>query len=558
MKKLTLLSVIIALTGTFQSYGQASFTAKDSVDINKISALVLVHGDMWWDPALADAHCYFPKDSRKSINFTSALWMSGYDGSGQLHVAAQTYRQDGNDYWPGPLDASDTLTYATSAKWAKIWKVNRTDIAAYLGMTTHTTTNTPAPILSWPAKSNTNASGAAGAPLAITTDMAPFVDVNSNGIYEPLAGDYPDIKGDQALWWVFSDNGPAHGNTHARPLGVEIQAMAYAYSRGTLIDNVVYYDYKVINKSPNTYNNFRLALWDDVDLGYYLDDFIGFDSSHRMGICYNGSGDDGLSGGHPAYAYGTHIPISAVSLITLPGDNATTHTKVPAGSFIYYNNDASAFGNPLVDTEYNNLMRAKYKLGTHITNDFTSPGVPSYGYGAGPQSNYVFTGDPADGTAWSECNAGNAPGDRRFIITSNDFTLAPGAIEHVIMAQIAMDPDTGNACPGHGFTAIKDLADTAWHVFDNPLPALSVGQDASPASAVSIYPNPAHDHIHIDDRTAISGDAHVVIYNSIGQIMKASFTPQNADVDISNFPAGIYHVLYTKGAMQKAVTIMKE
>ncbi len=226
-----------------------------------------MHGDMFWNPATGVAACEFPQGSGKNINFASALWMSGYDGSGQLHLTAQTYRQNGNDYWPGPLDSSDTLTYASSQNWAKIWKVNNSDLQYFLGLTTHTTTNTPQAILTWPAKGNVNAQGNAGAALTITNDMAPFIDLNGNGIYEPLLGEYPDIKGDQALWWVFSDNGPTHTQSNGKPLGVEVHAMAYAYSRGTLIDNVIYFDYTVVNRSPNSYSNMRIGLWDDIDLG---------------------------------------------------------------------------------------------------------------------------------------------------------------------------------------------------------------------------------------------------------------------------------------------------
>ena len=110
-------------------------------------------------------------------------------------------------------------------------------------------------------------------------------------------GEYPAIKGDQALWWVFSDNGPTHTETNGKPLGVEVHVMAYAYKRGTLIDNVVYYDYIVINRSANAYSNFRIGLFDDMDLGYFDDDFIGFDSSRRLGITYNGTDCDGCSAG---------------------------------------------------------------------------------------------------------------------------------------------------------------------------------------------------------------------------------------------------------------------
>src|SRR5437660_1331362 len=116
MKKIILFAMI---SGSICADAQAPFPTADVIDINNISARLLVHGDMFWDPGVGSAACEFPKGSGKNINFTSALWMSGYDAAGQLHVAAQTYRQDGNDYWPGPLDAADTLTYHTSHDWAK-------------------------------------------------------------------------------------------------------------------------------------------------------------------------------------------------------------------------------------------------------------------------------------------------------------------------------------------------------------------------------------------------------------------------------------------------------
>ena len=238
MKKYTFFSAALMMASSM-ALAQATFTSHDSVDINNITTRILVHGDMFWDPVTQLASTQFPAHSGKSVNFASAVWMSGYDAGGALHVAAQTYRQEGNDYWPGPLDVSDTLTYATSHDWAKIWKVNKTDIAYFLSLSSHTTTNTPAMILSWPGKGNTYAQGNAAVPITVTSDMAPFVDVNNNGIYEPLLGDYPAIKGDQSLWWVFSDNGPAHTQTNGKPLGVEVHAMAYGISRGTLMDDVV-------------------------------------------------------------------------------------------------------------------------------------------------------------------------------------------------------------------------------------------------------------------------------------------------------------------------------
>src|SRR5690606_24091666 len=130
-----------------------------------------------------------------------------------LHLAAQTYRNQGNDYWPGPLDvfnnaSSDTIQ---AMRWAQIWKVNRTTIDSFLKITNHTIANTPKNILEWPGRSNPNAKTPTNTSLTIPNrPMAPFIDVNNDNIYNALDGDYPDIKGEQMLWWIINDNSAPH------------------------------------------------------------------------------------------------------------------------------------------------------------------------------------------------------------------------------------------------------------------------------------------------------------------------------------------------------------
>ena len=555
MKRYLLLFFMAFSWGNTAVKAQAAFPTTANVDINRIKAAVLVHGDMFWNPALGVAACEFPAGSGKHINFASALWMSGYDGAGKLHAAAQTYRQTGNDYWPGPLDASDTLTYANSQNWASIWKVNLTDIQSFLALTTHTTANTPPAILTWPGKGNTYAAGNGGAPLTITNDMAPFVDLNGNGIYEPLLGEYPAIKGDQALWWVFSDNGPAHTASNGLPLDVEIHAMAYAYSRGTLIDNVIYFDYTLVNKSPNTYTNYRLGLFDDIDLGYAFDDYIGYDSTWRLGVAYNGNEDDGQSGGFPVNSYGKLMPIAGITMVVLPGDEGTSY--VPAGSFITFNNDNSIIGNPFNDTGFNNYLRGGNLAGTHFTNTFQGPGAPCLTLGSGPATNYLYTGTPSNDSQWSECGCGNSPGDRRFVISTNNFTLNAGGSEHVVMALVTTNLDSNNGCPKAKFDSIEIVADTAWGNYFQQATAI---KKVSVNNAINIYPNPAHDKLFIENAGYNSGEATITIYNTLGQKINAPVNKngQKYEADISRLPYGLYNVLYWNGDMQTTAKFIKE
>ncbi len=279
-----------------------------------------------------------------------------------------------------------------------------------------------------------------------------------------------------------------------------------------------------------------------------------------MGITYNGTTDDGAAGGHPLNSYGTDIPMVGITMIVLPGDTGTTFS--PAGSFTYFNNDASIIGNPIVDTQFNNYLRSKILNGEHFSNDYTGPGIPSHGYGSGPDCNYVFTGDPSIPAQWSECQSENTPGDRRFIITSNNFTLTPGSSQHIVMALVTTNPDTSNGCgdPGLTFDSIKTVADTAWSdYFTQPATIPSSVNSIAQLNAVNIYPNPAHDKLYIESNSNTIGEVAITIYNSIGQQMVVDVTRfiTREEIDVSHLPEGVYYVKYRNGNVQKKVKFVK-
>ena len=81
-------------------------TAQTELNINNVKTLIMAGGDMWWD--LNDAYYEIPNGSNKHSMFAGALWIGGLDDQDNLKVAAMTYRQDGNDFWPGPLNADNT------------------------------------------------------------------------------------------------------------------------------------------------------------------------------------------------------------------------------------------------------------------------------------------------------------------------------------------------------------------------------------------------------------------------------------------------------------------
>ncbi|HTN18805.1 MAG TPA: hypothetical protein VL092_14055, partial [Chitinophagaceae bacterium] len=166
--------MLLPLLGAGHLHAQATFNTIEYLDINRFNVGHLVHGDMWYKPGTLKNACEYPKGTGKHATYTGGIWTTASDASGNDdYAAAQLYRLDGSDYWPGPLDAADTCTYATSEKWARIWKVNQADIIAFRALTSRTTATVPTSILEWPAKGNPYAKGNAGAGLSISEDMAP-------------------------------------------------------------------------------------------------------------------------------------------------------------------------------------------------------------------------------------------------------------------------------------------------------------------------------------------------------------------------------------------------
>jgi hypothetical protein len=548
MKKILLLATTAI---TLSASGQTPFNRRDSININHINATVLLHGDLWNNPVTNKASCEFPKNSKKHISHAGALWMSGYDESNQLHVTAQTYRQDGNDYWPGPLDASGALSATVSAEWARFWKIRKTDIQYFLSLPEHTTLNTPISIMTWPAAGNSHATGAGMAPLSIPvgTSMAPFIDINGNGIYEPLEGDYPDVKGDEALWWVYSDNGPTHNNTNGLPLGVEVHALSYAYSRHTLMDNVIYYEYTITNKSIHTYSNVRVAQFSDGDIGDYMDDYIGFDSVHRMSIFYNGVPDDGIYNGHPQNCYRTHAPVQGTTVIVFPGDTGNYHK--PPGSFIYYNNDYSNLGNPHTDTQFNHYIRGFMGNGhPFMDNSVIPPKI----------MRYTYPDDPSLSYAHSQCAYHDQIADKRTVLSSDSFTLHPGATVKMVMALVVTDTNQGG-CPDVNFNAIKEVADTAWANYYNPPPPLSSGiLYAANGADIKVFPNPANNTLHIELLFANVNDNTFTIHNTLGQLMHVPIqqTGTNYEANITQLPTGVYYLGYMTNGVARNIKFVKE
>ena len=165
--------------------------AELDMDINNIRAHYMTGGDMWWNRGIGVAAYEIPINSGKSSQFAASCWIGGYDAQGQLKVAGQTYRQSGNDYWPGALDNNGKIDQDHCSGWDKFWKVDKSTINSFIQLFKSGVTPSGSlyqSINEWPAVGNGNvmaANGTSRLTLDGTHTYAPFVDLNGDGQYEP-------------------------------------------------------------------------------------------------------------------------------------------------------------------------------------------------------------------------------------------------------------------------------------------------------------------------------------------------------------------------------------
>ena len=428
-------------------------TSQIDLDINNVRARLLNGGDMWWD--LSNGLYEVPKDAGVSSLFAGSVWVGGVDAGGQLKVAAQTYRQSGNDFFPGPLDVNGSIDKATCSAWDKHFKVTAEEIEKFkLDFAAGNTNNIPTSILEWPATGNLSS------PIVGSYVLNSFHDEDQDGLYDAYMGDHPilDIKcateivPDQMIWWVYNDKGNIHSETGSDAIGIEIQATAFAFKTNDEVNDMTFYKYKISNKSTLTLDSTYMAQWVDADLGAYDDDYVGCDTSRELGVCYNGDAVDGPTSPN----YGDEPPLVGVDFFEGPKD--TAGNELGMAVFLYYNNDFTIIGNPETAPHYYGYMTGTWKDGTPFTDG-------GNGYGGTVLSNYVFPGDPSDGAGWSECTEGNTPADRRFLQSSGPFTLLPGAVNNITVGVVWTRPKNVYPCPS--FKALQLASDKAQALFDN-------------------------------------------------------------------------------------------
>jgi hypothetical protein len=514
--------------------GCASATAKATLELNNVRTRIeATGGSMWQDRANGIADYEVPKrgvstDPKFTSIFAGSLWMGGQDVNGQLKVAAVTFRTNGNDFWPGPLNTSTAeIDAPTCTKYDQFYGVSRAMVDEFVAWyqagiddAANGTSNQindfpgysiPSEILNWPAHGDLT--------LGQDWHLAPFYDRDGDDFYDPNSGDYPkydligdidcrttrDVRlfGDTTIWFVFNDKGNTHTESQGPSIGMEIRGQAFAFATNDEVNNMTFYNYEMINRSTFTLTETYFGQWVDADLGGSNDDYVGCDASRGLGYCYNGDNNDENSSG--TIGYGAQPPAIGVDFFEGPyadndgldnplteivqdaidsngipyaglgigyGDGIVDNERYGMRKFVFYNNAGGNQGDPQSALEHYNYLRGIWRDGSnmvwggtgHISSGGTTPADLLFPGNSDPLF-WSTQGVSVSPTDWSEYGEGNTAADRRFLESAGPFTLEPGAVNDLTVGVVWARTATGDNFAS--VSALQLADDKAQALFDN-------------------------------------------------------------------------------------------
>ncbi len=534
LKHLLLTGLLLASAGTAFAQG-----ARPAVlDVNNYRGDVFPSTQLWRNyfsltqpqpsGGLEIPKSLVPGQPRLLSSYIAGLWIGGQDTTTRLYVAAETYRQGtipDRGFWTGPASQAATAGMRDNPAYDSVWSVTRAEINTHRAQYAQPGYVMARTISAWPGH----------VPGTTPVErLAPFADLNGNNRYEPALGEYPDVPGDQAMFYVCNDM--AGNKVPFSPrMEIDIHGLVYAFAGSGPTDplaNTAFVRYTVHNRSTRTYQDLYIGHWTDFDLGNWNDDYMATDRNRRMMYVYNGDifDEDDSTTVPPTAGYGANPPTQGVMLLS---DSVASAT--------YYNNDFSPQGNPSQAIHYYNYLRGRWLNGQLI--EYGGDGAAGTNRQPYP---WMYDGDPVTGTGWTEAGAGRIPGDRRGVISAGPYTLASGAARVFEIAYVFARGAGGSAAPQLASVAgLQQTADQIQIRYQSG--TLAAPRALETAAILTLAPNPATRTatIHAGLPAGLSA-ATLTLRDALGRTVRtvavrAATTP----LDVRGLAGGLYHATLT-------------
>jgi hypothetical protein len=487
---------------------------------------------------------YQPNPQSPLTVYTAGLWLGGADLAGNIRLAAVGYLANRPDFYAGPLGLDGTTNSFDCGNWDRLFTTTKTRVLAmranldfYQSNPAAAVTDFP-DIMGWPGRGNAFFAQVNGFDLPLSTQvLAPFFDVDNNGQYDPLVGDFPvvELQGkapflpDQMVWSVFNDQGGPHLNTNGAAIGVEVQLTAWAFGEqaGAPLSNTVFTSHKIISRSLETIADFRIGMWADFDLGCYLDDYVGCDSTRNYFYTHNQDPVDGQPGvtcnGTPTF--GDSTPVQSCTFLNKSMDHFMVIDNAGVGI------PPAAITDPTQVIEYYNYLRGFWRDGTPLT-----VGGTGYNPGSTALTNYAFPSDPSDPNGWSMCSSNLSFGDRRTLAIHSVGDLFPGAVHQLDLAW-TFHPYVPQPCNLGNVPQDVDLVQEA---YDDGFAGLTPVKNIPSATVkLVVSPNPAQEVFTVAHQSVQA--VAIRCLDLQGRVVYEQLNPgTQLQVHVNHWPAGTY------------------
>ncbi len=492
-------------------------TGHVELDVAGLFGFIRYDGCLFYDRFRG--HADFTPDDPGYVSaiFSHGHYVVGYAG-GIGRTSCFSPYATGRDHLPGVRCDDPVIPF--SDRYQRTWPLDigmLWDHAAHWGDVGY---EVPEVIASWPAHGNT----ANGEPEMI----APFQDVNGNGLYEPEQGDLPSIVGDRAVLVQATDMA-ADGLPLIFPSQFDSRILIYGFDSGPdALHQTLFARYTLTNRSNELYDSVFVAMTTDADIGCADDDYVGCDPDLDMFYFYNWDDNDQGCSGNPGF--GVHPPALGVV-----GLNADMH------SFLYYNRDGPSCCNDPGTTDHAvNYAQGIWKDGSTLINTVTNQ-VTRYmfsdypdvvgGYHDGPQTSPDRRGTGSFGPFYDVAPGESICLDVAFVFardTTQDHIQNTRVLQQKVIDLKEWYAQQPNACGA----------------FMN----VGINEDPRSAGGIELFPNPASGMVTL--RRDVTERAVVRVASMEGaNILEMKWTAgaTSMTLPVDELADGLYLVTVTSG-----------
>jgi hypothetical protein len=492
----------------------------DSLDIsvNDIQARLSTGGDIFYRRNVKQPGFQVFSSSMDSAHsiYSANIWIAGRDQNGVLRNTTETYPDNvGYNWTSGPLNEFGLTTEYTCKKWDRLFKATKSDIEAHkLDFAEDGVIDFEIPdILFWPGNENVHFIDKYGFKLPENAGgLAPFFDINNNGIYEPLTGEFPLPERispyqipDIIVWCIFNDIGNAYPAIYGDRLGIEVHSTVYAYSSiNTVIDRTIFRSYKILPKQNFEYAELKVGHWTDIDIGCFGDDYIGCIPEMNTYYGYNADALDEVEESVciEVETYGESPPVQSVTIL-----------NHPMNSFIgYYAIGIPGVSGPHTPSGYFNLMEGIWAGGTPLTY-----GGNGYNPGSEDYVDFIYPDLPTILAGWSMLSHEVPMGDMKSLGVTHFNDISKGDEINIDIAY-TFHQEKGNdnlENVGLMYEQIPLVKD-----FYEGNTTSTRDWEINEQSIVEIYPNPATEYLYLKSNGIVQERSRYRIIALNGEVLQ--------------------------------------